>query len=285
MNTIKPGSVVVGVDGSHHSDAALAWAASYAVLTSRPLVVAHGAGALGMGGMLGGPLEAKELRRDHGTRVTEQAVGLASRMAPGVEIADLTVVADPREMLLSLSREAAIVVVGTRGHGTIASLLLGSVSLSLTSYAQCSVAVVRVRDVPAAGVAVGLACDGSDRSALEFAAGLAAVEGRALDAVHVWHAVDSLENALSPSERRTNKGRHERALSETLAGMGEKFPDVQVNRHLPEGRTVDALVKASQDADCLVLGSRSLPGEHRHLGSVARSVVEHAAVTVVVIRD
>ena len=285
MNAIKAGSVVVGVDGSHHGDAALSWAAAHAALTSRPLVVAHGAGALGMGELIGGPLEAKELRREHGARVTEQAVALARRMAPGVEITDLTVVADPREMLLSLSREAAIVVVGTRGHGSIASLLLGSVSLSLTSYAECSVAVVRVRDTPAAGVAVGLACDGSDRAALEFAAGLAAAEGGALDAVHAWRAVDRLENLLSASERHATKDRHERALSETLAGVGEKFPDVQVSRHLLEGRTVETLVKASQDADCLVLGSRGPTGGHRHLGSVDRSVVEHAGVTVVVVRD
>lgn len=285
MNTIKAGSVVVGVDGSHHSDAALSWAAAHAALTARPLVVAHGAGALGMGELIGGPLEAKELRREHGAHVTEQAVALARRMAPGVEITDLTVVADPREMLLSLSREAAIVVVGTRGHGSIASLLLGSVSLSLTSYAECSVAVVRVRDTPAAGVAVGLACDGSDRAALELAAGLAAAEGGALDAVHAWRAVDRLENLLSADERRATKDRHERALSETLAGVGEKFPDVRVSRHLLEGRTVETLVKGSQDASCLVLGSRGPTGGHRRLGSVARSVVEHAGVTVVVVRD
>jgi nucleotide-binding universal stress UspA family protein len=152
------------------------------------------------------------------------------------------------------------------------------------SHATSSVAVVRPKSVPAANVAVGLACNGSDRLPLEFAAGLASAEGVALDAVHVWHAVDSLENLLSPAQRLETMALHERALSETLAGVGEKFPDVQVNRHLPEGRIAETLVKATAEADCLVLGARERVGTRMFVGSVSRSVVEHASATVVVVR-
>lgn len=284
MTSIKQGSVVVGVDGSDQSNAALVWAVAYAVLASRPLVVVHAAGGLTAGELLGGPLESKQIRRERGARVVEQAVTLVGNLAPGLEMSDLVVVGDAREILLSLSQEAAMVVVGTRGRGAVRALLLGSVSLAVTSHALCSVAVVRSKVTPFANVAVGLSCDGSDRVPLEFAAGIASAEGVSLDAVHVWRAVDSLENLLSPAQRLETRALHERALSESLAGVGEKFPDVQVFRHLAEGRIAETLVKTTAAADCLVVGSRDLVGA-RMVGSVSRSVVEHASATVVVVRD
>lgn len=49
----------------------------------------------------------------------------------------------PARILIERSRESAIVAVGSRGHGGFAGLLLGSVSASLTSHAECSVLIVR----------------------------------------------------------------------------------------------------------------------------------------------
>ena len=69
-----------------------------------------------------------------------------------------------------------MVVVGTRGHGPVTALLLGSVSHAVVLHAQCTVAVVRPKDTPPAGVVVGVAGDGSDRLPLEFAAGLASAK-------------------------------------------------------------------------------------------------------------
>jgi nucleotide-binding universal stress UspA family protein len=77
---------------------------------------------------------------------------------------------------------------------------------------------------------------------------------------------------------------HERALAEALAGLGEKFPDVQVNRHLPEHRAVDALVDRAEGASCVVVGAHGIDRGRTAVGSVSRSVVEHAPVTVVVVR-
>jgi nucleotide-binding universal stress UspA family protein len=92
-------------------------------------------------------------------------------------------------------------------------------------------------------------------------------------------------HALTSAQRTEMMHRHERALAEALAGLGEKFPDVQVNRHLPEHKAVDALVDQAEEADCVVVGSHGIARGRAALGSVSRSVVEHAPVTVVVVRS
>ena len=285
MTSIKPGAVVVGVDGSPHSDAGVAWAVVYAALVSRPLLIVHATGHLSAGELLGGPTEAQAGRDAGGARVTDEALSLARRMAPGVEIDTVIAGGDARQVLTELSGQAAMVVVGTRGHGPVTSLLLGSVSHAVVLHAHCSVAVVRPKDTPPTGVVVGVAGDGSDRLPLEFAAGLASVEGTVLDAVHAWRPVDSLSHALTSAQRAEMMHQHERALAEALAGLGEKFPDVQVNRHLPEHKAVDALVDQAEGADCVVVGSHGIARGRAALGSVSRSVVEHSPVTVVVVRS
>ena len=284
MTSIKPGSVVVGVDGSPHSDAGVAWAVAYAALVSRPLLIVQATGRLSAGELLSGPTEAQAGRDATCSRVTEEALSLARRMTPGLEIETAIAGGDARQVLTELSERAAMLVVGTRGHGPVTSLLLGSVGHAVVLHAHCSVAVVRPRDAPPAGVVVGIAGDGSDRLPLEFAAGLASLQGTVLDAVHAWRPVDSLAHALTPAQRAEMMHQHERALAEALAGLGEKFPDVQVNRHLPEHKTVDALVDRAEGASCVVVGAHGIDRGRTAVGSVSRSVVEHAPVTVVVVR-
>ena len=260
MTSIKPGSVIVGVDGSPHSDAGLSWAVAYAALVSRPVLIVHATGRLGAGELVGGPTRAQPDRDAACARVTEEARSLARRMTPGLEVETAIAAGDARQVLTELSEQAAMLVVGTRGRGPVTSLLLGSVGHAVVLHAHCSVAVVRPRDAPPAGVVVGVAGDGSDRLPLEFAAGLASLQGTVLDAVHAWRPVDSLAHALTSARRVEMRHQHERALAEALAGLGEKFPDVQVNRHLPEHRAVDALVDRAAGASCVVVGAHGSRG-------------------------
>lgn len=283
MTKIKLGAVVVGVDGSAHSDAAIAWAVGYAVLESRPLLIVNAMGWLGPGDRLT-PVESRKQMRIAARRVTDKALGLARRMAPGLEIDASTPIGDARAVLLDLSDHADMIVVGTRGHGPVATLLLGSVSIAVASHARCAVAVVRPPEETSTGIVLGVSSDGSDNAAIEFAARLASARGSDLDVVHAWHSAGSFVDPLSNQQRLDTMDRHERYLSEALDGLTEKFPDVQANRHMPPQGPVDALVERSKVAHCVVVGSRGRAGARAVLGSVSRAVIEHAHCTVVVVR-
>jgi nucleotide-binding universal stress UspA family protein len=285
MTKIKAGSVVVGVDGSAHSDAAIAWAVGYAALENRPLVIVNAIGRPAVGD-LGDPAEARKTVRMAARRVADHALGLARRMAPGLEIDVTTPVGDARSVLLDLADHASMIVVGTRGHGPVASLLLGSVSIAVASHAPCAVAVVRPREEPApGGVVVGVAADGSDSSAIEFAAAIASDSGCPLELVHGWHSDEKITDLLNHEQRQQVVGLHESLLADTTARLIEKFPGLQVSRHMSDQSPVKAIVERSAAADCVVVGSRRRSGVRAFLGSVSRGVIEHAHCTVVVLRN
>src|SRR3954451_5340829 len=132
MTNIEPGSVVVGVDGSRHSDAAVPWAAEYASRTHRPLLIVSALGDLGPGERVIDPTEARRVRRMSARRVADAALVLAQRSGRELSTATLTPNGDPRQVLIELSRQANMAVVGTRGHGSVTSLLLGSARVAVS---------------------------------------------------------------------------------------------------------------------------------------------------------
>jgi nucleotide-binding universal stress UspA family protein len=284
MTKIEPGSVVVGVDGSRPSDAAVLWAARYAACARRPLRIVSAIGDLRPGERLFDPTEARHERRICARRVADAALVLARRSAPELRVATLTPNGDARQALVGLSGQAAIVVVGTRGHGPVTSLLLGSVSAAVSAHAASPVAVVRPPRHHATGIVVGVSGDGSDQTAVDFAADLASMYGAPLDAVHAWRWDGASLDGVTDAQRREALTRHERTLSATLCGLAEKYPDVDVHQHLADGTAVAALVHWSETADVVVVGSRGRTSTVGLVGSVGRAVAEHAPSTVVVVR-
>jgi len=286
MAHIRLGSVVVGVDGSPGSDDAVEWATGYAAMTRRPLLVAHALGSRDMGERIRGSAGPnRQERRVVGRRVTDHALVVAHRVAPGLRVDVTTDFSEAPGMLVELSEHAFLLVVSTRGHGRVASALLGSVSAAVTREAHCAVAVVRRTPGSSPRVVAGVAGDGSDKAAVELAAELASTSGHELELVHAWGSANPIAEKPTAEKRHALGEAHERLLVEATSGLAEKYPDVQQNRHLPEDGPTSALVRWSQDADVVVLGSRGRSGVRSYLGSVSRSVLEHAHCTVVVLRS
>lgn len=280
-----PGSVVVGVDGSSYSDAALEWAVDYAVAHHAPLCMVHGAGELG-DTLLPYRIDAREQLESVSRKVTEHSLALVQGRAPDLEVEIRAPFEDARRALVEVEH-ASMIVIGTRGRGTLRSLLLGSVSQAVAAHASCPVTVVRAaegRDEEAPGtVVVGVALDGSAQAALEVAFEIASMTGRPLEAVHAWSAHDTFIDPATDAQRHVIVEAHERGVAEVMAGYPEKYPDVHVTSRLVDGEPVTALLKESERAAHLVVGSRKARAVRRYVGSVSRSVVEraHCPVTVV----
>ncbi|MBE1877674.1 universal stress protein [Myceligenerans pegani] len=150
------GSIVVGVDGSEHGDAALRFALREAARRSARLVAIHAYRAEAPTLPFFDPghtevaVEAEHQHAQAETRAESSVSQLVARAAADVGAAgpepDVTVrVAEGRagDVLVELSRDAALTVVGTRGRGEIRAALLGSVSHTVVSHARHPVAVVR----------------------------------------------------------------------------------------------------------------------------------------------
>jgi nucleotide-binding universal stress UspA family protein len=139
--------VVVGVDGSEPARAALEFAAGEAALRNAQLRIVSAweipptvyAGGFAPGldqSTLDGFAESAE-------KVVQEAVSVVRELQPAVECAGEATQGQPAEVLLESAQDAELVVVGNRGRGGFASLLLGSVSQQVVHYATCPVTVVR----------------------------------------------------------------------------------------------------------------------------------------------
>ncbi len=128
--------VVVGVDHSPSSAAALSWAAEQAALRHAVLVPAMVRPAAGDAGPEMAQLEGSE--RAALLRAV-RAAGAPSDLAIEPEV----IVGQPAEGLLQLAADADLLVVGSRGRGGFGSLLLGSTSTQCAQHARCPVAVLR----------------------------------------------------------------------------------------------------------------------------------------------
>jgi nucleotide-binding universal stress UspA family protein len=140
-------TIVVGVDGSECAHAALGFAVREAALRKARLriVCAWEIPPAVYGGGFAPPLDQRTLEafRDGAETVVQAAVAAAKELESAVECEGSAVQGQPAEVLLEEARDADLIVVGNRGHGGFASLLLGSVSHQVVHHSSCPVTVVR----------------------------------------------------------------------------------------------------------------------------------------------
>lgn len=269
------GAVVVGVDGSPTSLAALDWSAEQARLEERRLMIVH---AATVGTLAATHVDARRITavmHAEGRAVLRSA----HERAKGHRVADVRTALrmdDPRAVLLDASRHAHLVVVGSRGRGPVASLLLGSVGVALSQHARSPVAVQRpsvaspgraVHDDTGRGVVVAL--DEHSSRALAWAYRQAALRRSPL-------TVLGEESELARF----------RGLAGLAATCGAGHPPVPVTLRAERGRIDEALLRLGRDMDVVVLGSHL---RRTVLGlldlDVVAGVVERSPCVVAVVPD
>ncbi|MHC5905755.1 universal stress protein [Streptomyces sp. S6] len=284
--------VVVGVDGSESALRAVDLAADEAALRGVPLRVVYASLWERYEGSSLAPGHGKPAERLGAEDVLRTAEHRANLRRPGVAVALDVLPEEPEYALVREGREACLLVLGTRGRGALAELLLGSVSLAVAARAGCPVIVVRGghdNRVTADGqgrIAVGVGDKGTDSAALDFAVREARLRNATVDAVRAWRcpARESTDIPLLAGEPARL---HEQQAVEVLDRALKDMPaDVHVTRQVVEGHPRAALLAASYGADLLVVGARRHPGHlGLQLGRVAHAVLHHSACAVAVVPE
>ncbi|SNQ50809.1 Universal stress protein UspA-like protein [Frankia canadensis] len=140
----RPRRVAVGVDGSPNSLAALEWAAAEADQREVGLLVVHAWLAAIPLPFAEAPGELTQALEEQATTVLDDAVAQVRADLPaGLDLQRRVVPNSPTQALLAAGRECDLVVVGARGHGGFAELLLGSVSHQCMLHCPVPVAIIR----------------------------------------------------------------------------------------------------------------------------------------------
>lgn len=285
--------VVVGVDRSDEARAGVEFAATYALRRDLPLRLVHAyePSIYGVHPTYGMTPEMTLSVHDQAQKVLDDAVDVLRLVHPSLPVTTRLEAGSPAATLIDESATAELLVVGCRGVGGFADLLVGSTTLHVASHAHCPVVAVPARselEGERRGIVVGVDGSAVSELAIGWAFQIADEWHEPLIAVHTWTDPTTTgpgvmlplvyDAALVDREEKI-------VLSESLAGWSEKFPDVSVEARVQRGHPVKALVKEAATAKLVVVGSHGR-GAVRSLvlGSVSHGVLHHASTPVAVVR-
>ncbi|MFF5701556.1 universal stress protein [Streptomyces sp. NPDC012794] len=307
------GPVIAAVDGSEHSLRALEWARAAALRHGTGLLVAHVLPDVtqlyaGRRSALHDPNQPEE----HADPVTDRVRALleASPELPReVRYESLEGSVPAALRVISAEDSPRMLVMGSRGRGGFATLLLGSNSRAVATTASCPVVVVPHSDrdaaarpageaaEPSAGkVVLGLHVTETPESVLTFAFTEAAARATTVQVVSAYAVPPGPANLLGapfavvppealadagdtvPAERETL-----RAQTRRLEQLRARYPDVPVEQATEPGNAAGRLVEASRSAALVVVGRHHPRVRSLLIGSVAHAVLQHAHGPVAVV--
>lgn len=292
VENARPGPVIVGIDGSTASLRAARWAAREARAWDVPLHVIHAWSVPMVEWPVPGGVSFPDAQpfRSASQEVLDQTVAaLEDELGadrPEIEASSLE--GQPAHRLIEAAVGGRSLVLGTRGQGGFAGLLLGSVVAACLHHARTPVVAVGGNLVlPGAGpVVVGVDASDGSRVALEWAAGEAARLGVLLRVVHGWDSVAVTPpgpQAFGPFDGDDFAVAADRFLTELVdEALGNGGPEVECLA-VP-APAAEALLWEARSAALLVVGSRGRGGfTGLLLGSVSRQCANHAPCPVAVV--
>jgi nucleotide-binding universal stress UspA family protein len=279
--------VVAGTDGSEESLRAVDWAAREAVLRGLPLKIASAAAMpprmieRQRPAVSGVDTVSDTLRKER-DRVLAVAAERAAAVARDLPVDVDVLTGAPALALTEAGSDASMLVLGARGMGAFAAMILGSASQYVSTHATCPVVLVREETTAAhRQVVVGIGDPARSADALAFAFEEASLRQASLVAVHAWDAPygqigPAVWDLATPGRSALEEGAA-RQLDGVLADWQGKYPDVQVSHDFVHAHPGRALVGLSARADLVVLGRHSAHGAVRH------AVLNHAHGPVVTV--
>jgi nucleotide-binding universal stress UspA family protein len=294
------GTILVGVDGSSNSAAALRWALAEADLRDHRVTALFAWGYIPPGHAGDG----RTFDAEYGPADADAVLAAAIEAAVGAEVAgdiERRVLCDlAPKSLLKVAGGADLLVVGARGVGGFRGLLLGSVSQQCLHHATGPMAIIRSdpRDAApgadaapraAAGPRIVVGIDDSDaaRRALRWALEEGRLRHAAVDVVHAWRLpyVVPFPFAGMPIDPEIAEKHARAVLDRMVDGEDTRHQPAPVERILVGGAAAPSILDIATGADMVVLGSRGLGGfKGLVLGSVTNHVAHHIGCPLVVVR-
>ncbi len=263
MTTIgRRPAVVAGVDASQASRAAVRWAAGEAARRDSPLKLIH----------IHSEQDDFAMGQDNLT-----AASVAWEAEPGVPTEHELRRGAIADQLVTASKTAQLLVLGTHGFGALRGTPIGSVAEDVAGRAWCPVVVVRGLTPGRGGVVVGVDPSGNSERALVFALDTALARNTGLVVVHAWD--DSVLEA--GADLATVEAAEERALEDRIGAWRGKYPGVGIRLEVVRDRNVArALIRVIPDAGLIVIGSNGTG-----LGTTAHALLSRARCPVALVRE
>lgn len=284
--------ILVGVDGSEESLNAVDWAAAHAKRNhgSVHILCTYALASYSAAALDGGYAVLDDEALQQGAQgAVDEAV--ARVKAQDVKVTSSTEPGDAAGVMVQMSEEVDLIVVGSRGGGGFADRLLGTVSSALPAHAKCPVVVVPRHTsgspfTPIERIVVGV--DGSEvaSSALRTAvyeAELWDAELTAVSAVPIASGTGMLAWLPAAVDRQA-------VTKDTLEGLNAAVNDavgernIKVARHVLDGSPAALLTEFSTAVDLVVVGNRGRGGfQGLLLGSTSQTVLSHSTCPVMVV--
>jgi nucleotide-binding universal stress UspA family protein len=290
--TMKERPIVVGTDGSEGSLLAVGWAAREAMLRDATLrivsVPALQAPVAWQQAALGPPDTVADAVRAAFKRALALAAVRATETEPGLAVHTALLSGPPGRALAEGAAGASMLVVGARGGGGFAALVLGSVSRYVAFHAACPVVVSREETIaPHRRVVVGVR-DLDQPAALGFAFQEASLRKARLQVVYAWHwflPAMRLTGTERPGAQASDVSSDAaRWLADLIAPWRQKYPDVDVAEDVVYAQPGRVLAGASACGDLVVLGRNSAEDSGGlGMGAVAHAVLNHAHCPVAIV--
>ncbi|WP_030664734.1 universal stress protein [Streptomyces rimosus] len=285
------GRVVVGFDGSDHAVRALDRAADEAARRGTSLEIVCG-WPWGKHPLpdFGVTDETGRLLYSSARRLMDAATERVRARAGRVAVSESLTTESAARALLRCGRDAALTVVGTRGHGGFTGLLLGSVSLRVAAHCTTPLMVVRGEGGDEHHRVLAGVESEADTDALHFAFQEARRRGDALRVLHAWQYPAAPRGSratsyhLSWDELEQLRKGAETVSQYAAAPLRETYPDIEVHADTVCQSAGKALVEASRNADVAVLAAhRSTRHVGLQLGPVTHAMLHHAHCPVVLV--
>jgi nucleotide-binding universal stress UspA family protein len=281
--------ILVGTDGTAASQAAVQWAALEAQRHHRLLRLVHVFDVEWRSARFNGGTELIDASRPLAEAVVADASAQARAVAPDVQLVADTLIGNPAPQLLAADDRTDLIVLGSRGRGGFASLLLGSVSQRVATHARCPVVVVRGRgDVVEGPVAVGVDDSPAAENVLATAFEAAAGRGAVLAVIRTYLPPPPLSMAKMPVPEFSSPqedAAERQQVEELLAPWRRKHPEVTVEVMISHQSPAAVLTGVSHVAQLVVVGSRGRGGiAGTLLGSTGLQLLHHADCPVLIAR-